>query len=154
MKQYNVIEVVKKFEGAIKDRAGNHIAYQDQVGKWTIGYGSTQIDGKAVKKGDKISEAKAVELLNEYLENSRISILKNLGYTPTNNQMVALQSLAYNIGLSGLISSTLFRYAKQKNHPAAADGMLKWVYGTVGVQKKVLAGLVTRRKREREIYLT
>lgn len=154
MKKYNVVEVVKKFEGSVKDNSGNHIAYLDSVGVWTIGYGSTRMDGRAVRQGDKISEAKAEKLLLDWLEKDKQSIVKNLGYTPGHNQLVALQSLSYNIGLAGLVNSTLFKYAKQRNHAAAADGMLKWVYGTISGVKRVLPGLVNRRQREREIYLS
>ena len=49
----------------VKEKEGFRAnAYQDAVGVWTIGYGST----KGVKKGEQISPANAEKLLAEELE--------------------------------------------------------------------------------------
>ena len=47
-------------------------AYWDSIGKvWTIGFGSTKhLNGKAVKKGDKLSEKEAQQYLSEYINKS------------------------------------------------------------------------------------
>lgn len=154
MKKHNAIDLIKRFEGSVKNSRGEHVAYQDQAGIWTIGYGNTTINGKPVKKGDVISEETAVKLLTDYVKKMEADLLKSLGYVPAPNQLAAILSMAYNIGTAGMKRSVTFAYAKKKEHRAAADAMLNWKYITVNGQKVVNRGLEARRKKEREIYLT
>ena len=53
-------------------------AYWDSIGKvWTIGFGSTKhLNGKAVKKGDKLSEKEAQQYLSKYINKSYAELKK------------------------------------------------------------------------------
>jgi GH24 family phage-related lysozyme (muramidase) len=137
------IELIKKFEGCKLS------AYQDSVGVWTIGYGTTNADksitGTTIQSGLTISQATADEWL-ETSVNSKYSPLVDKydsTYHWNQNQFDALVSFAYNIGsIDGVtakgtrtiseISAKILEYNK-------AGG-------------KVLNGLVTRRKAEKELF--
>jgi lysozyme len=72
------------------------------------------------------------------------------GVPTTQSQFDALFSLAYNIGLANLKTSSLIRYHKLGLYSKAADEFLKWNHQ----DGKVLDGLTKRRKVERLIYLS
>jgi len=62
---------------------------------------------------------------------------------------LALTSFAFNVGLGNLQNSTLRMKHNRGDFEGAADEFLKWNKGG----GRVLAGLVTRRKDERAMYL-
>jgi len=66
------------------------------------------------------------------------------------NQAAAAVSLAYNIGAAGFCRSTAARRFKAGQWAAGCDAFLMW--NKAG--GRVLAGLVSRRKRERALCLT
>jgi len=68
----------------------------------------------------------------------------------TSNQFSALVSLCFNIGIGAFQKSTLVRVLNQGNYGEAANQFLRWNQGG----GKVLAGLVRRRQRERELFLS
>ena len=61
----------------------------------------------------------------------------------------SLVSLAYNIGIANLKSSTLLRKLNLKDYAGAAAEFPKWVYGN----HVKLPGLVTRREAEQRMFL-
>ena len=65
------------------------------------------------------------------------------------HQRAALASLCYNIGPAQFAGSDALRHATAGNHAAAADGFNRWTRAG----GKQLQGLVTRRAKERQIYL-
>lgn len=141
------ITFLKTQEGSIKDRQGNHIAYQDDGGVWTIGYGHTG----GVKKGDVITETEAVELFDKDCDWAENAVNKALlGYDLTQNQFDALVSLTYNIGVEGFTNSTVVKRIKAGNYTGAAEAITWWNK----IKGKVSRGLVARRNREKELFLT
>ncbi|MCO8082016.1 lysozyme [Acinetobacter lwoffii] len=125
-------------------------AYDDGVGVWTIGFGTTKYpNGIRVKKGDTctLDQAKA------YMQNDLKSFEQTVNNTvkvPLNqNQFDALVSLAYNIGPTAFEESTLVKRLNEKNYKAAADQFGLWV----NARGKRLQGLVNRRKIEMELFL-
>jgi GH24 family phage-related lysozyme (muramidase) len=50
----------------MKSEAFRAEAYQDSVGKWTIGYGTIKLDGKPVQKGQRITQERAAGALAEF----------------------------------------------------------------------------------------
>ena len=69
--------------------------------------------------------------------------------TTTQHQFDAMVSLAYNIGTAAFGGSSVLKWHRAGDHPAAAAAFSLWVK-----QKgKVLAGLVRRRHAEAALYL-
>jgi len=141
------INLIKKFEGR------KLTAYLDSVGVWTIGYGTTMyMDGTRVKKGNKITQERADELLKLDLERryKAINYLFN-NVVLTRHQLEALMSLCYNIGIGAFSKSTLIRKVRvNPSDPTIRKEFMKWVFG--GGQ--VIQGLVNRRKAEADIYFS
>lgn len=148
--------ICKEAESLIKNSEGFRLeAYLCPANVWTIGWGSTEIDGKPVKKGLKITEKKAQEQFDKDVE-YRVKAVLGMVKKPLNeNQLGALVSLAYNIGLwaGGFQTSTLLRQLNLGNYQNAADQFLRWNKATVNGKLVVLAGLVTRRAKERALFL-
>lgn len=129
------IDLIKKMEG-IKLKA-----YQCSAGVWTIGYGHTS----GVKSTDVITEDKAEELLNADLPKFEAKVNK---YTPkygwNQNEFDALVSFAFNIGSIDQLTA-----GGTRSRVTIAEKMLS--YNKAG--GKVVDGLTTRRKAERELFL-
>jgi len=70
------------------------------------------------------------------------------------NQLGALVSLAYNIGLEALAGSTVLRRHNAGDHEAAARAFALWNKARVKGQLQVLPGLTARRAAEAALYLT
>lgn len=128
-------------------------SYQDSVGVWTIGYGTTRIDGKPVTQGMAITQEEANRLflvdaerfVKAVTESFSTDVLSRL----TQNQFDALVSLSYNIGAGAFRKSTLVRYIAEGKMLEAADQFLRW--NKAG--GKELRGLTRRRKAERDLFL-
>ena len=125
-------------------------AYDDGVGVWTIGFGTTKYpNGIRVKKGDTctLDQAKA------YMQNDLKSFEQTVNNTvkvPLNqNQFDALVSLAYNIGSTAFKNSTLVRQLNEGNYKAAANQFNVWV----NAGGKRMQGLVNRRATESTLFL-
>ena len=116
------------------------VAYRDAAGKPTIGYGHT----KGVRMGDRISKYWAKELLKQdiaYFE----SEVRKLGVARSEGQLDALVSLAFNIGMGRLQSSTLLKLIRGGGSKAQIKREFKrWVY----CKGKRLKGLELRREWE------
>lgn len=134
-----LVDFVKEKEGFRED------AYQDAVGVWTIGYGST----KGVKKGDKISKEDAEELLREELQGFLDYVLwfnDEHGYGWNDNQIAALTSFIYNLGKGKLNQVT--GKATRDNDLISKKMRL---YNKAG--GRVLRGLEIRRNEEADHFL-
>ena len=139
----NAIDLIKKYEGFRPQ------SYQDSVGVWTIGYGTTRINGEPVKAGMTITEDQAIQYVQ--LEVNKLwSQIEQVVKVPINhNQMNALVDFAYNLGFNALKTSTLMRYINQSKFEQAASEFGKWVYAG----GKVLPGLVKRREAEKQLFI-
>ena len=112
-------------------------AYQDSKGVWTIGYGHTS----GVRKGDRISEQRAEELLRGDLSTAEkfVGMIKEVD---TQGKYDALVDFAFNCGVANLKSSTLLRLIRQGGKTwEIQEQFLRWV----NCGGKKLGGLVTRR---------
>jgi len=146
-KKVSALKLIADFEGLRLK------AYQDTGGIWTIGYGSTKnpFTGQSVKQGDIITKETALSWLKKDIEQRQLAISKLIKVPVNNNQLAALTSLAYNIGLGAFQLSTLLRLLNQKaDKVAIADQFLRW-NKVKGVEIK---GLTNRRILERELFLT
>lgn len=125
-------------------------AYDDGVGVWTIGIGTTVYpNGVKVKKGDKCTLEQAKEYFAHDLKRFESSV-NNLVKVPlSQNQFDALVSLTYNIGSGNFASSTLLKKLNAKDYQGAADQFPRWNKA----KGKVLNGLTRRRAAERALFL-
>ena len=77
-------------------------AYQDSEGIWTIGYGQTQINGRAVREGDEISKEEALTGFRGALAEHQQRAINQVGekrWAEMDPKMRAvLSSLTYNYG--------------------------------------------------------
>lgn len=134
------IELLKQFEGC------RLTAYQDSVGVWTIGFGTTT----GVKEGQTISQVKAEEYLRFDLAIFEKAVTESLKVPVNQNQFDALVSFTYNIGVSAFRSSTLLNLINEKtDKKIVAAEFSKWVKAG----NQILPGLVSRRKAESELFL-
>lgn len=74
-------------------------AYQDAVGIWTIRFGHTM----GVKQGDVVTRAEAMMMLVEDLKETIDGLAPHVHVHVTEGQFIALTSLAFNVGVEGLV---------------------------------------------------
>ena len=139
----NAIDLIKQFEGFRSK------AYQDSVGVWTIGYGTTRINGQPVKAGMTITEDQALQLVQQEVNKLWSQIEQILRVNLNQNQMNALVDFAYNLGFNALKTSTLMNKVNTGDFNGAASQFSRWVYAG----GKVLPGLVKRREAEKQLFL-
>lgn len=132
--------ILKHFEGR------RLTAYQDSVGVWTIGYGTTT----GVKKGQVITESQAEDLLQKDLAKFEAGVRKLVTVPLNQNQFDALVVFAYNLGLGNLGSSTLLKLLNAKRFDLVPAQFLRW--NRAGGE--VLSGLTRRRKSEALLFST
>lgn len=145
-KKVKAFDIIKVFEGERLQ------AYPDTGGIWTIGYGTTvnPDTGKPIKEGDTIDKATAERWLKQDIEKRQYALSKLIKVPVNANQLAALTSLAYNIGLGAFQTSTLLKLLNRNaTKLQVADEFLKWnkIKGTVS------KGLSNRRKLERDLFL-
>ncbi|MET3980923.1 lysozyme [Mucilaginibacter sp. UYP25] len=146
------IAIIKNFEGLRLN------SYQDIAGVWTIGYGSTRyVDGKAVKKGDKLADTAQAESLLKSTSTDYIGAVDE-GTTVhlSQNQFDALVSFIYNVGTGAVRSSTLFKKLNAGDYQGAADQFLLWnkITDPHTGKKVVSKTLIQRREQERALFLS
>lgn len=125
-------------------------AYDDGVGVWTIGYGTTIYPNSvSVKKGDSCTLEQAKSFFQHDLRRFQTAVNDAVNIPLSQNQFDALVSLAYNIGTNAFKTSTLVKYLNALDYKAAADQFLVW--NKAG--GSVLKGLVRRREAERALFL-
>jgi lysozyme len=126
--------------------------YIDAVGVVTIGYGNTYYpDGKKVTMKDApLTETQASILLEAVFEKY---FAKYIPENVNQNQLDAMASLVYNIGIGAFLKSTLRKKVKVNPNDASIEQeFLKWNKGRILGQLVELKGLTIRRKKESELY--
>lgn len=139
------LELIKRFEGCRLK------AYQDSVGVWTIGYGTTNADkvitGTNIVSGLQISQRTADEWLRQSVDKKYGPKVEkyNAAYGWNQNEFDALVSFAYNIGSIDQLTANGIR-----SRSMIAEKVLQ--YNKAG--GKVFPGLTRRREAERALFLT
>jgi lysozyme len=139
------IELIKHFESL-------HLnAYLCPANIWTIGFGNTFYeDNTRVKQGDKISEARAIQLLMFILEFFEKQVDNMTRDDLSQHQFDALVSFAYNVGHGNLKSSTLLRKVNANALDETIWGeFIKWDKAS----GKSLLGLKRRRNAEAHLFV-
>jgi lysozyme len=136
------IEFIKHFEGLRLQ------SYRCLGNVWTIGWGTTEINGVEVKEGVTISLENAEQLLKDNLKKFEDLVNRRILIHLTQNQFDALVSHAYNTGGS----DTLFDLI---NSGASKKEIREWFENTyITANGKVLNGLIARRKKEAILFLS
>lgn len=138
------------------DRLKRHEAlrlepYRDQAGHWTIGYGHKLKPGEW---WDRITEQHAEDLLRADLAEAEQAIADLVTVPLTQGQYDALASFVFNVGVSAFRNSTLLRKLNAGDYAGAAAEFPRWKYVTQGGEKVVSDGLLSRREREQQLFLT
>jgi len=115
-------------------------AYQDQAGRWTIGYGHTA----GVKPGDTCTQGEAEAMLEADIAWA-VSVVNHYVNTPlTQGQFDALVDFTFNLGSGSLQHSTLLALVNARRFEAAAEEFERWSHAG----GNVVAGLLRRRQAE------
>jgi len=141
------LKIIREFEGCKLE------AYKCPAGVWTIGWGTTRLMDAPVRSGDKISQALADELLQNEVENlfgPGVLHLLPLAKQWNPEQVGALVSFAYNLGLGALEESTLRKRLLAGEEPCKVvrEELPRWVHAG----EAVLAGLERRRAAEIALF--
>lgn len=142
------VAFIASFEGFFPN------VYNDPVGHCTIGYGTLLHLGNCTAKDREqwgtITKEKARELMHEELDPMVASIVKHTKPRLKQQELDALASFAYNVGIGGLLGSTLLKKLNSFDREGAAQEFLKW--DKAGNPPRPLPGLTRRRKAEMEMF--
>lgn len=142
----------KGIEEIIQSEGLKLTAYLDTANVWTIGIGTTRyLGGKRVKAGDTITAKQAYEYFRFDSKGAAKDVDDLTVDTINQNQFDALVSFVYNLGRGSYQGSTLRKVINANpNDPKIRTELMKWVNSG----GKKTAGLVTRRKREADLYFS
>ena len=157
--------LIRLFESKNKSGKPYLEAYKDpSTGIMTIGLGNTKIDGRAVKKGDKITYDKAIQLFNESLRESidELNDLKSFlpeGVKFSKGFESALISILHNSSpkkikfikdkKTGKLKETRgFKALKKGDLKSFSKELFDPKVGIVSAGGKVRKGLISRRQEE------
>lgn len=140
------LELIKEFEGFEAD------SYQDPVGIWTVGYGTTRAAAVGIdpKPGVSVTEPEGEYYLRLAVDKFASAILPKIKRPINQNEFSAFLSLAYNIGPGAFGRSSALKHFNAGDKQKAADSILLW--NKAG--GRVLRGLVRRREAEKALFLS
>jgi len=127
------------------------VAYLCPADKWTIGYGHT---GRDVKPGLRITEQRAVELLEADLASAATTVRRLVRVPLSAPQEAALIDFVFNLGEGNLATSTLLRKLNAGDYASVPAQLRRWTKGRVKGVLKDLQGLIDRREAEVKLWKT
>jgi lysozyme len=136
------IDLIKRYEGF------SATAYADPATggePFTIGYGHT----KGVKYGDQTDIEQATRWLLDDVREALDAVQDGVRVPLEQNQIDALASFIYNVGVGNFMRSTLLKRINEQKFDQAADEFLRWDHAA----GKVMPGLTRRRVAERKMFL-
>lgn len=123
-------------------------AYLCPAGVWTIGWGTTRVNGRPVTQGMTTTREQADAWFAEDLRGFEQCVLDAVKVPLTQSQFDALVSFTYNVGCGAFRRSTLLRMLNQGDEAGAAAQFARWNKGG----GRVLAGLTRRREAESALF--
>lgn len=138
----NGINLIKSFEG-LRLKAYKAVSTEKY---YTIGYGHYGAD---VRANETITEAQAENLLKNDLQKYVDAVNAAVKVSINQNQFDALVSFTYNCGINAFKTSDMLKYINKGDFKSAANEFDKWIHSG----GKVIAGLVKRRAKEKELFL-
>lgn len=140
------IDLIQEFEGLRLD------AYQCSAGVWTIGYGTTRINGRPVLPGQTITRDEAVRYMIDDTALICAALDDLVPRDLTQNELDALVSFCYNLGLGAFRGSSL-RRALVNDTPIDESLFTRWCkIRTKGVLQ-TSNGLLRRRRAEYALFI-
>lgn len=136
------IELIRKYE------AYKSAAYLCPAGVWTIGWGTTRVNGHPVKPGMTCTKDQAEAWFRADIADFERCVSSAVTVDVTQDMFDALVSFTYNVGCGALRDSTLLRKLNAGDVEGAAAEFDRWNKGG----GKVLPGLVARRSEERALF--
>lgn len=125
--------------------------YQDEGGKWTIGYGHLiQPHEQYLLNPAGITDQEARKILANDLETADKIITEKVKIPLTQNQRDALVSFVFNVGSGNFSQSTLLKLVNESKIKDAANEFDRWIF----VEGKISNVLKTRREREKNLFLS
>lgn len=142
------LDLIKQSEGC------RLTAYADPALGWdvpTIGWGHTSAAGSPkVYRGLKITQTEADQILAADIERVAEQVQALVKTRLTANELGALTSFTYNLGMGNLKTSTLLRKVNANDMAGAAAEFGRWTHSG----GKELPGLIKRRAAEAKLFLT
>lgn len=154
---------VNKLKAFIAGEEGERLnVYLDNATppKWTVGVGHLVRETDKVR-GQKLHPFGPITVITpeeseaffaEDIRDAAEAVDGGVQRLATSNQRTAMISLAYNIGRTAFRNSTLLKKFNAGDVQGAANEFSRWIYS--GDKTKPNAGLVARRERERQLFLT
>lgn len=140
----------------LNEKEGNSLtAYKDGSGIWTICRGATMVDGKSVRQGMKLTQAKCDQVNAKERDAALAWVDKNIRVPLTEPQKAGIASFCpYNIGPGKCYPSTFYQRINAGDRKGACQAILWWIKDggrdcrlTKG-QKNGCYGQVERRDQE------
>jgi lysozyme len=128
--------------------------YEDSGGVWTICYGQTGKDVTA--KTPEASKEKCFGMLNTEAADTAERITPFLPAILNSNQLAALISFCYNVGVQACRDSTMFKLINQGKMELVPAQFARWVFvkgKDCRVRKNNCYGLVERRQVEMMLFM-
>jgi GH24 family phage-related lysozyme (muramidase) len=139
----STIALITGFEGS------KNKAYQDSIGKWTIGVGHLIRGNEQHLLNETLSEEKIKALLKADLLWVEKCIKTSVNIPITQNQFDALASFIFNVGCPAFAGSTLLKRINGGTQPIEIEA--SWLAWNKAGGKEV-KGLTLRRQKEYKIY--
>lgn len=135
--------MVEDFEGYRGTR------YQDAEGRWTIGFGHLMLKGELFP--NLLSREGASKLLAIDVQKAENCVNFNVKGAVNQNEFDSLVSLAFNIGTTAFVHSTMLRmWNEGASKEVVANQFLRWCKLDNGL---TCSGLLDRRKKEQALFL-
>lgn len=135
------IQLTETFEA---DDGPKLVAYLDQVGRPTIGYGHTA----GVKLGDCCTKEQAEAMLHADIAWAETFVNHIVTQILTQGEFDALVDFTFNLGSGNFQSSTLLKLVNEGDFKDAAEQFEQWDHAG----GKVVAGLLRRRQAEEKEF--
>ncbi|CAG2110342.1 unnamed protein product [Medioppia subpectinata] len=154
------IKLIKKAEGCkyqiYDDLTGNVIKPGDKFkGKPTVCVGHMlDKDYEGIKLLEVVSPERCEQMLRKDLVRFEECVSRLVPPGTNSNQKGALVSFTFNLGCNTLKGSDLLKLMWAGDFAGAAKKFDKYVYAGPPDNKQIMAGLVTRRRLERELFET
>src|SRR6266853_2866911 len=151
-------KLIESFEGLILqsyDDYNDHIVHDGETvhGVLTIGYGHTSAAGPPIVHiGQTLSKDEADQILAADLGRVEGEVNKLVKVALNQNQFDALVSFHFNTGALG--HSSALPLLNEGKYSEAADHLLLYNKQTIHGVSHVVAGLITRRKAEHELFMS
>tara|TARA_R110000868_G_scaffold79333_2_gene225971 strand:- start:111 stop:584 length:474 start_codon:yes stop_codon:yes gene_type:complete len=139
------VAIIIEFEGFRSE------SYQDIVGIWTIGYGTTRLNGKKVQQGMTITEPAAQQALKDDAQAAAQYLSDGVSVPLSQPQVDALVCFCYNVGVSAFHGSTIRRTLNAKQ-PVTEAMFTAWNKSRQNGQLVPSNGLTRRRKAEFALF--